>query len=284
MNRFYSINLNKEKWSNVNENIWFYPTKRDYKYRIPIEEIPYFLFWLSKSKNLRDYFKNIAFEFDLTKYGIYFGYFKSNLNPEDYPKTMYNKYQKQNYHNKKIILKTLINSFDCDYILMLYESNNLNLYFPLSREIVLKLDGISGEIIYENMFYENFRYSPSILKYLKKHGARDFAQKLDKKRYKNEHRRLQCNLGNKRGSKFDLEWRAYCKKRDNYTCQCCGSRKNLEVHHINGYHKYPSLRTAKSNGVVLCRKCHKLYHSEYGMYANADDFREFMLYFSNKNM
>lgn len=116
MNRFYSINLNKEKWSNVNENIWFYPTKRDYKYRIPIEEIPYFLFWLSKSKNLRDYFKNIAFEFDLTKYGIYFGYFKSNLNPEDYPKTMYNKYQKQNYHNKKIILKTLINSFDCEIL------------------------------------------------------------------------------------------------------------------------------------------------------------------------
>ena len=285
MNRFYSISIKNEDWTVVDdENIWFYPTARDSKYIISTEELPYFLFWLSKSNNISKYFKNIHFEFDLTDFGIYFGYFENKINPDNYSKTMYGKYQRFNFENKRIVINTLINTLDCDYILMFYRSGNLNLFFPLSEKLSLHLKEIFDEILYENIFHDIFSYSPSILHYFKKHNEKDYADKLNQKRYKNEKRRLHCNLGNKRGSKFDTEWKSYCKRRDNYTCQCCGSRKDIVVHHKNGYHRFPSLRTAKSNGVVLCSKCHNLYHSEYGRFATEEDFSEFMIRFSNKHM
>ena len=280
MNRFYSISIKNESWSEVDdENIWFYPTKTDYKYVISMEELHYFLFWISKSKYINEYFKNIKFEFDLTDNGLYFGYFKTELDPDNYSKSMYNKYQKYNFHNKKIIISTLINTLECDYILKYYKNNNLNLYFPLHVDLVSNLKEIFDEILYESMFYEVFMYCPSIAGYLKKHDDHIVARKLDQKRYKHEKRRFHSNLGNKRGSKFDMEWKEYCKRRDDYTCQCCGSKRNIEVHHINGYHRYPSLRTAGFNGVVLCEKCHKIYHSEYGRYATQNDFNDFMIIF-----
>lgn len=39
------------------------------------------------------------------------------------------------------------------------------------------------------------------------------------------------------------KFRADVLKRDNYTCQFCGSKERLEVHHIKPYAKYPALRT-----------------------------------------
>ncbi len=278
MNRLYSINIYKEKWSLADENYWFYPkTKR---YNMSLKEIPYFLLWLSKSKNINSYFKKIAFSYDLTKNGLYFGYFKTDLVKDGYPKVMYSRFLKCNESNKILVLNTLINSLDCEVILNLYKPNNLNLYFPLSHETSKYFKEIFDEIIYEDIFCGGIDYSPSILGNFKKHGAENFARKLAKKRYKHEKRRLHSNLGNRRGSKFDTEWKQYCKKRDNYTCQCCGSKRNIVVHHKNGYYKFPTLRTAKSNGVVLCEECHRLYHSEYGRYAEEGDFREVMLRFS----
>lgn len=50
-------------------------------------------------------------------------------------------------------------------------------------------------------------------------------------------------------------------KRDNYTCQLCGSKENLEVHHKKAYAKYIKLRTTVSNGITLCEKCHDKVHS-----------------------
>ncbi len=280
-----SISIKNEKWAVVgDENIWFYPKASDSKYRISTEELPYFLFWLSKSKNIGRYFKNIVFEFDITDGGIYFGYFKTKISSDDYSKAMYMRYQRFNFENKKIVINTLINTLGCDYILMFYRQDNLNLFFQLSQNMSLNLKEILDEIIYENIFHRRFDYNPSIIHYFKKHNEKDYADRLNQKRYKNEKRRLHCNLGNKRGSKFDTEWKNYCKKRDNHTCQCCGSRKDIVVHHKNGYHRFPSLRTAKSNGVVLCRKCHNLYHSQYGRFATQEDFSEFMIRFSNKHM
>lgn len=60
------------------------------------------------------------------------------------------------------------------------------------------------------------------------------------------------------------------RQRDNNTCQCCGyhsnkkKNHNLEVHHIYGYKDHLDYRTEDSNCVVLCRDCHKQYHSLYG--------------------
>ena len=53
-------------------------------------------------------------------------------------------------------------------------------------------------------------------------------------------------------------------KRDNYTCQCCGSRSNQEVHHLDAYSWCIEKRIDVDNAVTLCHYCHKLFHKEYG--------------------
>ena len=67
-------------------------------------------------------------------------------------------------------------------------------------------------------------------------------------------------------------------KRDNYTCQCCGSTDNPHVHHINGFAIDNERGMDTKNGIVLCEECHSLYHSIYGKgYGNnAVSFSKFM--------
>lgn len=60
-------------------------------------------------------------------------------------------------------------------------------------------------------------------------------------------------------------------------CQKCGSSENLETHHIYNFEDYPDLRTEVNNGACLCRKCHKKFHSIYGLkFTNEKQFKEFM--------
>lgn len=56
------------------------------------------------------------------------------------------------------------------------------------------------------------------------------------------------------------QWRIKCLERDNYTCQKCGCTENLHVHHIKPYANNPKLATKVSNGITLCKDCHKLEH------------------------
>lgn len=57
------------------------------------------------------------------------------------------------------------------------------------------------------------------------------------------------------------EWRRIVFERDDYTCQVCGIRgTSLNAHHIQGFAKFPELRTEPSNGITLCSDCHSLYH------------------------
>lgn len=58
------------------------------------------------------------------------------------------------------------------------------------------------------------------------------------------------------------KWRNQCLKRDNFTCQRCGSTEDLHVHHIKPYKSFPELRTEISNGITLCQSCHKEIHKE----------------------
>ena len=65
------------------------------------------------------------------------------------------------------------------------------------------------------------------------------------------------------------EWRTKVFERDNWTCQTCGARSKarepvyLEAHHIKSWVKYKKLRYELSNGVTLCRECHKLIHKKH---------------------
>lgn len=44
--------------------------------------------------------------------------------------------------------------------------------------------------------------------------------------------------------------------RDNYQCNKCGSKSNLEIHHIKQWSLYPELRFDSDNCETLCTTCH----------------------------
>lgn len=61
-------------------------------------------------------------------------------------------------------------------------------------------------------------------------------------------------------------WRNRVYERDNYTCQCCGDNRggNLKAHHLDSYNWCKEKRMEVDNGMTLCEKCHKEFHSIYG--------------------
>jgi hypothetical protein len=56
--------------------------------------------------------------------------------------------------------------------------------------------------------------------------------------------------------KSNTVWSRKVKKRDKQ-CKKCDSTENLEAHHIFSYSKHPQKRLDVTNGITLCKKCHK---------------------------
>ena len=72
-------------------------------------------------------------------------------------------------------------------------------------------------------------------------------------------------------------WKESVLSNAGYRCQKCGSSENIETHHIKNFSDYPEFREVVSNGACLCRKCHKQFHSIYGLkFTNEKQFAEFM--------
>ncbi|MHA1854067.1 MAG: HNH endonuclease [Candidatus Heimdallarchaeaceae archaeon] len=63
------------------------------------------------------------------------------------------------------------------------------------------------------------------------------------------------------------DWRISVYKRDWFKCQDCGNhcKKDIIAHHLKSWKDYPKLRFEITNGITLCRKCHKIRHKEIGL-------------------
>ena len=60
------------------------------------------------------------------------------------------------------------------------------------------------------------------------------------------------------GVEFNNELKSKVKKRDNYTCQECGGKENLHIHHKNRNKKDNNI----DNLICLCNKCHGKKHKK----------------------
>lgn len=64
-------------------------------------------------------------------------------------------------------------------------------------------------------------------------------------------------------------------KRDQNTCQCCGTikQKDMRVHHLNSWNIYKNLRYDAKNAVTLCAICHDIQYegSFHNTYGNGDN-------------
>jgi ribosomal protein S14 len=69
-----------------------------------------------------------------------------------------------------------------------------------------------------------------------------------------------------RGSLQYKLWQYSIFSKDKNICQKCGEDKIsvLTAHHIQNFAQYPELRFTIDNGITFCRKCHKLFHKNYG--------------------
>lgn len=70
-----------------------------------------------------------------------------------------------------------------------------------------------------------------------------------------------------RNSPEYITWRNEVYKRDRWTCQECKvkcSSKTIVAHHHKSFSSFPKLRYTVSNGITLCRSCHKKVHREIG--------------------
>jgi len=66
--------------------------------------------------------------------------------------------------------------------------------------------------------------------------------------------------GIRRSPEF-YQWRKGVLKRDNKTCQDCGSKDKVNAHHIKPIIEYPELIFEISNGLTLCEDCHRRHTS-----------------------
>lgn len=68
----------------------------------------------------------------------------------------------------------------------------------------------------------------------------------------------------RRQSEIVKKWRLEVLKRDKYTCQSCGVKENLQVHHHARFSKIDILsHSFIFNGITLCTSCHADKHPEF---------------------
>lgn len=61
------------------------------------------------------------------------------------------------------------------------------------------------------------------------------------------------------------KWAESVYLRDSYTCIKCGSPDKIQAHHLYSFSRVKERQFDISNGVSLCKKCHREFHSIYGI-------------------
>lgn len=95
------------------------------------------------------------------------------------------------------------------------------------------------KLINERLLKENIELKEQVLKYnskKRKYNKKSIEERQIEKKYK--------------------QFRQEILKRDNFTCQECGSKYRLQVHHIKSRKDYPELIMDKDNCITLCISCH----------------------------
>ena len=84
--------------------------------------------------------------------------------------------------------------------------------------------------------------------------------------------------GQRRSSKWRIVRAEYLKEHP--TCECCGGKKGIEVHHILPFHLFPELELRKENLMSLCKKrgCHFAMHLYSWKSYNPDAKQDAMLW------
>ena len=57
-------------------------------------------------------------------------------------------------------------------------------------------------------------------------------------------------------------WKGDVRRRDGNACRVCGVQRNIHVHHIKPFKKYPDFATDIDNGITLCGNCHTLFRGK----------------------
>jgi len=66
----------------------------------------------------------------------------------------------------------------------------------------------------------------------------------------------------RRSHKYNV-WRKAVYKRDNWTCVKCHKKQKCPIaHHKKSFNDYPKLRFEVSNGITVCRSCHRKIHNK----------------------
>ena len=69
----------------------------------------------------------------------------------------------------------------------------------------------------------------------------------------------------RRSKKYNY-WRKAVYKRDKWTCTICNVKQRHPIaHHLKSFNEYPELRFEVSNGITVCRSCHKKIHKLIGL-------------------
>ena len=72
------------------------------------------------------------------------------------------------------------------------------------------------------------------------------------------------------------DWAEQVINRDS-KCVLCGSKQNLEAHHIFKVHEFDDAYLDLNNGITLCRKCHRKFHDTYGLDCNIKNLLDFKI-------